>query len=130
MRAEGHFLVLADSVSAEGFADPAFWVNLGVAGIFLMGFATDRIHSKGSMDRAEASHSLSLDKLEKQHEAAMTKLERQNDRLIVERDRALAERDEMIEVMKNFTHAASGILQASNQQRSQSVRRRTGDLGQ
>lgn len=120
----------ASEPAGGGFADPAFWVNLGVAGIFLLGFATDRIHSKGSMDRVELQHNVALEKLEKQHEAAMTKLEAQNERLISERNRALAERDEMIEVMKNFTHAASGILQASHQQRSQSSRRRTGEPGQ
>lgn len=120
-------MILAAAEPVAGFADPSFWVNLGVAGIFLFGFATDRIHSKGSMDRVEAQHNMALEKLEKQHEVQMSKLEKQNDRLIVERDRALAERDEMIEVMKNFTHAASGILQASQFQRTPSVRRKIGD---
>jgi hypothetical protein len=74
--------------SAESFLNPSFLLNLGAVGYFLFMFMTDRVHSKGAMDRERAVQ----------------------ERLIMERDRALAERDEMIEVMKDFTHTASAIL--------------------
>lgn len=88
------------------FSDPTFWINLGVAGVFLFMFTTGKIHPQATVD-----------KVERQALIALGKMDKQIDRLIEERDRALAERDEMIEVMKDFTHTASAILQFEQQPR-------------
>lgn len=100
---DGSWLAASDT-GGELWADPSFWVNLGVAGAFLLLFATGRVHPQSTVDR----------------------LERDMARLIEERNQALAERDEMIGVMKDFTHTASAILQVDTQGRRSPKRRPTG----
>lgn len=93
-------LILAANEPGTVFSDPTFWINLGVAGVFLFMFVTGKIHPQSTLDKIEARAA---------KDAADAK-EREI-QLRGERDRALAERDEMIEVMKDFTHTASAILQ-------------------
>lgn len=81
------------------FADPAAWINLGTAGLFLFAFLTGKIYSQTT-----------LSKIEDQRDKAVASAETRERRLTEERDRALAERDEMVEVIKDFTHTASAIL--------------------
>lgn len=100
---DGFWLAASDPAGGAAWADPAFWVNLGVAGAFLLLFATGRIHPQSTVDR----------------------LDKAMDRLCAERDRALAERDEMIEVMKDFTQTATAILQVETQPRRTAPRRRS-----
>lgn len=90
----------ASEPGAQAFGDPAFWVNLGVAGVFLVAFAMGRVHSQNSMDRVERQAAVSLDRMEKQLE-----------RVLVERDRALAERDEAYQVVRDFNQMAAGLIQ-------------------
>lgn len=81
------------------FSDPAAWVNLAGIGLFLFSFLTGKIYSQAT-----------LSKLEAERDKAVTSAETRERRLTEERDRALAERDEMVEVIKDFTHTASAIL--------------------
>lgn len=94
-----------DAGTSQAFTDPSFLMNLGAVGFFLFMFMTDRVHSKGAMDRERANQ----------------------ERLIEERNKALAERDEMIEVMKDFTHTASAILKTEPPKRPPPRRRSGGE---
>ena len=91
----------AGEAPSASLIDPAFWVNVGAVGVFLYFFITDKVYSRGSVER----------------------LDKTIERLISERDRALAERDEMIEVMKDFTHSAGAILQINQPPRKPPSRR-------
>lgn len=93
-------------------ANPAVWINLGAVGVFLYYFITDKVFSKGAME-----------KVEKQAEKTEQNQDKQIERLVSERDRALAERDEMIEVMTDFTQKAAIIFQHESPQRRSSTRR-------
>ncbi len=114
------WLAATESPAAE-FADPAIWVNLGVAGVFLFAFFMGRLHSPAEMTRVEKAHAVAFEEQRKSQEAAinahrdaaeaaMQRLDDQVRQLILERDRALAERDEMIGVMKDFTLMAGAVL--------------------
>lgn len=81
------------------FSDPVAWVNLGTAGMFLFAFLTGRIYSQTT-----------LSKLESERDKAVTSAEVREKRLTDERNRALNERDEMVEVIKDFTMTASALL--------------------
>lgn len=81
------------------FADPAAWVNLGGIGLFLFSFLSGKIYSQTT-----------LHKLEDQRDKAVAAAELRERRLAEERDRALAERDEMVAVIADFTRTASAIL--------------------
>jgi hypothetical protein len=96
---------------AAGLADPSFWVNLGVAGVFLGLFLAGKISSQRTVDDLKAAHERALAELKGVNTAALAMQTLQLDRVISERNKALAERDEMIDVMKDFTHTASAILQ-------------------
>ena len=94
-------MTLSEGPTPEtSLANPAIWINLGAVGVFLYYFITDKVFSKGAMEKVERLAQKSEEKQDKQIE-----------RIIGERDRALAERDEMIEVMTNFTRTASALLQ-------------------
>jgi hypothetical protein len=103
--------VLNDTSGAAGLADPSFWVNLGVAGVFLALFLAGKISSQRTVQDLKDAHQRELEGLRGSHSAALAMQTLQLDRIISERNRALAERDEMIDVMKDFTHTASAILQ-------------------
>lgn len=106
-------MIHAEGATPEAsLANPAVWINLGAVGVFLYYFITDKVFSKGAME-----------KVEKQAEKTEQNLERQVERLVSERDRALAERDEMIEVMTDFTQKAAIIFQHEAPQRRSSQRR-------
>lgn len=114
------FLAADESPSAD-FTNPAVWVNLGVAGVFLAAFFAGKLHSNKEMGRVEALNKSALDaqltasKLayeaqQRAQDSALQRLDDQVRQLLVERDRALAERDEMIGVMKDFTMMAGAVL--------------------
>lgn len=87
----------------SAFSDPAAWINLGTAGLFLFAFLTGKIYSQTT-----------LSKLEEQRDKAVTAAELRERRLTDERDRALAERDEMLKVIEDFTRTAAAILQVTD----------------
>jgi hypothetical protein len=103
-------VIWAADAPAGGFADPSFLVNLGVAGAILVAFFSGRLHSTNEMDRVERACNLAAEAQKDAHDVVMQRLDDHIRRLIVERDRALAERDEMIGVMKDFTMMAGAVL--------------------
>lgn len=74
---------------ASAFADPATWVNFGVLGVIFVGWIGGWLPSKSEV----------------------TRLEEDKKRLILERDRANAERDEAYEVIRDFNQMAAALLQ-------------------
>lgn len=121
--------VLASATDPTGaISDPTFWVNLGAVGVFLGLFMADKIHSQGALRRVEhaaeqaaAQRAVSLAALQAQHEAAMkaqkeaheSAMQRMDDHvraLIIERDKANAERNEAVAVMRDFTLMAGAVL--------------------
>lgn len=80
--------------------DPAAWINLGVAGAFLGAFLTGKVYSEKT-----------ITKIETERDRAVAAAEKREDLLRIERDRALAERDEMIGVITDFNHTAAGMIQ-------------------
>lgn len=80
--------------------DPAAWINLGVAGAFLGAFLTGKVYSEKT-----------ITKIETERDRAVEAAQRREDQLRAERDRALAERDEMVGVITDFNHTAAGMLQ-------------------
>lgn len=87
---------MADS---SGALDPSAWINLGATGMFILALMTGRFYTKPSVDELRSERDKAM--------AAGLARERQ---LTGERDRALAERDEMVEVIKEFTHTAGALL--------------------
>lgn len=84
------------------FSDPAAWINLGGIGLFLFSFLSGKIYSQTT-----------LSKLEAERDKAVASAELRERRLTEERDRALAERDEMTDVITDFTRIAAQILQVT-----------------
>jgi hypothetical protein len=100
-------------------------VNLGLAGLFLFYFIVNKIHSHPELQRVELANERALSELRAQHQAAIiaqkeshaAAMERMDDHvraLILERDKANAERNEAIGIMRDFTIAAGVVF--SNQQ--------------
>ncbi len=69
--------------------DPVMWVQWGVLGLVALGFATDRLHGRGALEREERARDL-----------AVQKAEAERDRLIIERDECRAQRDAMAELFQ------------------------------
>lgn len=103
-------LIFAAEPASDGLADPAFWVNLGVAGVFLLAFFTGRLHSNREMDAMIGQYKAAIDLIVAQNAATTERMERQITQLTNERDRAYAEKDDMVDVIKDFTHTASALL--------------------
>lgn len=85
---------------AAALTDPQLWVNVGSLGVIFWLFVRGILYSKSSVDEMRESYKLLLDASQ-----------RREDQLRAERDRALAERDEMIGVITDFNHMAAGMLQ-------------------
>jgi hypothetical protein len=114
-----------DPGSSSAFTAWLPLVNLGLAGLFLFYFIVNKIHSHPELERVERANENALAELRAQHQAAITAqkeshaavMERMDDHvraLILERDKANAERNEAIGIMRDFTIAAGVVF--SNQQ--------------
>lgn len=106
---------------ARAFTDPAFWLNAGAVGAGFWWFMSGRLHSNGEMQRVEKSSTTAMSELRAQHEttiklqkdaheSAMQRMDDHVRSLIVERDKANAERNEAIGVMRDFTMMAGAVL--------------------
>ena len=115
------WLFAAGETPAEAFFDPSFWVNLGLGGVFLFFFIMNKIHSHPELERVERGNEKALDELRKQHEAAIRSqkesheaaMERMDDHvraLILERDKANAERNEALTIIRDFSIAAGAVF--------------------
>jgi hypothetical protein len=92
------------------FANPLTWLNWGVLGLVVLGFMTDRIHTRSRVEREirerEADRAAAEAREQRLAEAATAREER----LIAERDRANAERDEAYQVVRDFNQMAAGLI--------------------
>lgn len=135
------WLAAADAASTPEavFTDPSFWLNAGALGMGFWFFMSGRLHSNGELSRVETSNATALEELRKQHEATVrmqkeaheSAMQRMDDHvrsLIVERDKANAERNEAIGVMRDFTMMAGAVLNQGPPQNWRPQRREvTGD---
>jgi hypothetical protein len=103
------------------YTSPGFLFNVGAVGFFLTLFLADKIHSQGALRRVQEADATALRELTRQHEAALSAqrsahldaMQRADDHvraLIVERDKANAERNEAVAVMRDFTLMAGAVL--------------------
>lgn len=83
-------MIWAADAGGGSFVDPVMWVQWGVLGLVALGFATDRLHGRGALEREERARDL-----------AVSKAEAERDRLIIERDECRAQRDSMAELFQN-----------------------------
>lgn len=106
---------------AQAFSDPSFWLNAGALGVGFWFFMSGRLHSNREMERVESASSSAMTELRKQHETtvkmqkdaheqAMQRMDDHVRQLIIERDKANAERNEAIGVMRDFTMMAGAVL--------------------
>lgn len=89
----------AGEPTSESITSPAFLLNLGAVGFFLFMFMRDKITTKTAADSREELYK----------QAALLQ-EKHIERLINERDRAYAERDEAYDVMKHLTEKVGDSL--------------------
>lgn len=82
-------MVLASDAGGAVLGDPSFWINLGVAGVFLLAFAAGRVLPQSAVEKSERLSHIALEKVE-----------RERDRVLAERDHAAAQRDAMAEVLQ------------------------------
>lgn len=113
--------VAAGTNGDTDFTSPSFWVNAGAVGVFLGLFLADKIHSQGSLRRVQDANEVALRELTRLHEAALIvqrnahqdAMQRADDhvrQLLIERDKANAERNEAVAVMRDFTLMAGAVL--------------------
>lgn len=128
----GEVLLAAAQDPEAAFTDPSFWLNAGALGAIAGLFVFGKLHSTRELDRVEEqtaktvadlikSHQESTATLTKHHqesiaalkEAHAQQMQRMDDHvrsLIVERDRSNAERNEAVQVMRDFTMMAGAVL--------------------
>lgn len=109
-------MLTAAGSGSDAFANPSTWVNFGALGLIVLALLTGYLWAKPSVDA-----------IMRDREAERVAANTREARLISERDRALAERDAMVEVITEFTTTASAIIPILRTAARPTPRTRRGD---